>query len=377
VISIEKIYSITIKDMRLWFRQPYLIFIAVAPLLVIGIATGVFMTSAESLPAGIIIDDSDPKALELKEHLITMKSGTGLNWFAIDEDDSKEEVLDKYEQGKILCYITIPINLTGRLEVGEIVPIQITINNINDDITKNAMQRLEEACNHINANLAVDSVTATIPTLEFESLTEADLTFSHYMIAGVLSLAVLLSSGVNIATTTAREFEEGTIKELLMGSSSVDVVLGKLMVAILQTLICWVILSGIIFVVFGFIPQADFLIVFLMIIWGSLCFSSLGFIFAAKIKDTIPAAIVVLVLNIGGWYIGGGLVPGEVWIGIINIFSTYWPGTYFFRQFVQLMLVGTLNYELLLVDLVITGAFGVLTIFIASYLFIKEAKHAN
>lgn len=374
MISFEKIISITFKDMKLWFRQPFLILISVIPLIIIATATGIFMNTAESLPAGVILQDNDTLAVELKEYLISMKSGSGLEWFAIDGELSPLETIDKYKNGEILCYIIIPENLTSKLLLGEVVQIKIVINNINDDITKNAMQRLEEACNHFNRKLTFESTFLVLPEINFIGLVNSDFTFSDYMIAGVLALTAILSSGVNTATTTAREFEEGTIKELFMGASPFNFVLGKISVTIIQTIICWIMVFGFTYSIFGFMPSGNFIFILLAIIWGSLCFSCLGFIFAAKLKSSIPAGIVILVLNIGGWYIGGGLVPSEVWIGVISFLADLWPGTYFFRQFVQLLLVGDFNNSLLFTDIIITGLFGIITIIIGTFVFIREAK---
>ena len=108
-------------------------------------------------------------------------------------------------------------------------------------------------------------------------------------------------------------------------------------------------------------------------IWGALSFSSIGFLAAARLKQTIPAALSILVLNIAGWWIGGGLVPAEVWQGqILGTLAQFWPGTYFFRSFTNLALLD--KTSTLLFDLIVTGIFGGTMFLLATGLFMKEAK---
>lgn len=374
MVSREKVYALVIKDMTLWVRQPFLIGIAVIPLIIISLLGGVFISSAESVPAGVVIQDDDTTALEIKDYIVQMKSGTGLPWFTIDQDLTPQEVVDQYNNGDILCYIIIPAGITEKLHNNDNIVLHVKINNINDDITKNVMQRMEYVCNHFNRDLTIKNITYHAPDIDFIPITDVDITFTYYLVASVLSLTVLLTSGVNAAVSAAREFEEATAKELLMGGSPLEIVIGKNAVSLLQTIICFVIISAVVYAVYGFLPKGNVLIISFFVVWGCVCFSGLGVIAASRLKHTIPAAIIIIVLNIGGWYIGGGLVPSEVWTGVIGTLAELWPGTYFFSQFNNLTLLGAVQPALLVRDLLITGSFGVICFLVGAYTFIKEVK---
>ncbi|MFX1539622.1 MAG: ABC transporter permease [Promethearchaeota archaeon] len=373
---LQRIISLTIKDLKAWIRKPYLIGIAVIPLIIILIFTGIFVARAESMPAGVILEDNDPKAQELKTLLMTMRSGTGLPWFTI-EDSSPAEILAQFETGHILCYIVIPANLTSRLQNNETIPLLVAIHNIQDDVTKNVLQRMDFACNEFNRQLEVGGITYYSPGIHYETIAPIDIRFSNYVVAGILALVTILSTAVNVATTTAQEFEESTVKELIMGASLSATVTGKLLAGIVQTIVCFSIVSLVAFLFYQFIPVCNLLILLGLALWSMLVFSSLGFISAAGIKRVIPAGMLVMILCLAGWWIGGGLVPAEAWIQtqstkIISVFAVLWPGTYIFRSFTNLALLNitpTLSY-----DLLVTGIFGLVTFILAIWVFNREAK---
>ncbi|MCY3413923.1 MAG: ABC transporter permease [Candidatus Heimdallarchaeota archaeon] len=367
-----KATSLAIKDLKEWYRKPFLIVFGIAPIFVVSLLVGVFVTQAEILPAGIILQDNDPLALELKDYLVDMRSGTGDFWFemTVVTIDNQQEVLDLFEDGDILAYIVIPLNISLRLADGEMIPVLTHIHNIQDDITKNVMQRMEHACNHINRNLVPRTVE--VPEVEFTTISAIDISFRDYVLAAVCALAVLMPAGANIAIANAQEFEKGTIKELIMAASPGSIILGKFIANIVQTFFGFGIILLFQFLVFGYFPSGNFLLILGLVFWGILSMSGLGLIVSTRIKQLIPSAIAILMFNILGWYVGGGLVPPEVWKPAIRFLSTIWPGTYFFRSFITLVVFGTVNTSLLVIDLLITGIFGLITFAIAFRLFTKE-----
>ena len=331
---IGKILNIALKDMKNWFRQPFLPVIAIAPIVIISTFLGLFLSRAEILPAGVVLNDDDPVAIELRDYLIDMKSGTGSPWFAMRSGEP-EKIKDLFQKGKILTYIEIPAHLSERLHNNETVDVEVYINNINDDVTKNVLQRVQVACNYINRNVSPQSSYLTIPHVRFVPLTKPDLTFTFYIMASMLALTVLMASGINMVTATAREFEQGTYIELIMAPPFAALILGKMLTTLVQTVVVFAVILGESYVLFGFFPKVNVAMVFIMFLWGALCFSGLGFLLSCLIKRTIGAAIALLLINFIGWWVGGGLVPAATWTGFISACAKIWPGTYFYESFIS------------------------------------------
>lgn len=368
-----KITALIQKDMRNWIRNPFLIIIGIIPLVIILFFVGFFLARAESLPAGVILQDNDPFALEIQDYIVSAVSGTGAKWFEV-ENLTQTEVLAQFELGEILCYISIPTELSSKLVANQTVALEVHINNINDDITKNVLQRLREVCNHFNSKLTIGSLTYYSPNVVYSGIVPVDVSFTHYICGSICALAVLLSSGVNVATNTSFEFERKTSKELIMGGSPLEVVTGKILVGVMQTFVIFGVILLLAFAIFRFVPSGNIFFMLFLVFWGALTFSSLGFLLSVLIQQTIPSAVAILVLNMLGWWFGGGLVPAEITIGVLEVIATIWPGTYFYRMFTNSVLLGWISTPTLWVDFLVTGLFGLITYVLAIVIFVRRVK---
>ena len=359
------------NDLRQWVRRPIQILMAVAPLVMVLICVGAFLASAESLPTGVILQDDDPVAVEIAAYIGSARSGTGLQWWTV-ASTAPLEVVDMYESGEILCYITVPANISDTLESGGVVKLDARINNVNDDVTKNVKQRLELVCNHFNDKITIGDITYQSVSIDFRTLAETDVSFRTYIIAGVLALTIQLTSCVSTAAVTAREYEEKTIKSLLMGSSLPAVALGKLLSGIAQTSIVYLLILGFVRVFYRFVPQGGYPATFLYGFIDILCYCSLGFLTAIIVRKTVSSALAMILLNMVAWWIGGGMVPSEVWSSkLIGYIGSMLPEMYFYRSYTSLVLTNTTHT--MLFDLGVNLLFGLTLMGFAVWRFQREA----
>jgi ABC-2 type transport system permease protein len=359
-------------DLKMWFRQPKLIIMSVAPLLIISIFAGLFLAKTEILPVAIVMEDNDPAAVRLEDCLMNLESGSGVTWFDAEEDD-KKKAQEKFESGEVLGLITIPANLSEQLESGEVVEILIQINNINDDVTKNFLQRMQNSANHFNDGLEVGGTVYNIPEVNFITDVSPDLPLIKYICASILGLAMLMSVSLAITFSIAREFEDGTIKELVMTPRLINVLGGKLLSALIQSIIVTVFILLEEWIIFGYLPQ-NIPMQFVYFLWGVLLSVGLAAVIATKIKQILPAGVLIMVINIGSWWVSGGLAPSEAWTGLLRTIADYWPGTYFYQVYINASLLGSVSSGLILRNLVITGIFGAVMFVIAYAVFVREAK---
>ena len=368
----RKIISLTVADLKIWFRQPKLMIMSVAPLLIISIFAGLFLARTEILPVAIVMEDSDPAAIELKDYLTDLQSGSGALWFDAEEQDNAA-AQEAFENGEVLGLITIPANLTERLDAGEEIGISIAINNINDDVTKNFLQRLQNAFNRFNDGLVADGVVCNIPSVDFIANVSPDLPLIQYFCASVLGLSILMSASLAITFSIAREFEDGTIRELVMTPRLGNILAGKFLSVVVQALIVtgFILLEE--WIVFGCLPR-DMAMQLPYFFWGVLFSVGLAALIAAKIKQVLPAGILVMVINIASWWISGGLAPSEAWTGLLRHIADFWPGTYFYQVYINASLLGGVSSRLMVKDLIITGIFAAAMLAAAHAVFVKEAK---
>lgn len=368
----RKIWSLMIVDLKMWFRQPKLLIMSVAPLLIISIFAGLFLAKTEILPVAIVMEDNGSAAVQLKDYLTDLKSGSGALWFNAEEDGN-DAARELFESGEVLGLITIPANLSDRLASGEVLEIPIEINNINDDVTKNFVQRMQNAFNHFNDGLEADGTVYNIPRVNFIGDTSPDLPLIKYICASILGLAMLLSASLAITFSIAREFEDGTIRELVMAPRLTNVLAGKLLSVVVQALLVTVFILFEEWILFGYLPQ-NLPAQFIYFLWGVLFSVGLAALIAAKIKQILPAGILIMVINIGSWWVSGGLAPSEAWTGLLRWIADYWPGTYFYQVYINASLLGGVSGDLIIRNLIITGLFAVAMLVIAYAVFVKEVK---
>ena len=371
-MNMNKIFSLMNVDLKMWFRQPKLIIMSIAPLIIISIFAGFFLAKVEILPVAIVMKDNDPAAVRLKDYLINLESGSGVTWFHAEEDGNAA-ALKKFENGEVLGLITIPSNLTRKLDSGAAVKIPININNINDDVTKNFIQRMQYAFNYFNEGLECSGTVYHIPRVNFIADISPDLPMLRYICASILGLAMLLGASLAIVFSIAREFEDGTIKELVMTPKLMNILGGKLLSATVQAFIVVVCILLVEWAVFGFLPKNMFMQL-LYFFWGALFSLGLAAIIASKMKRTLPAGILIMVINIGSWWVSGGLAPSEAWTGLLRIIADYWPGTYFYQAYINASLLGSVSLDLITRNVIITGIFSVAMLLIAYAVFAREVR---
>jgi uncharacterized phage infection (PIP) family protein YhgE len=125
-------------------------------------------------------------------------------------------------------------------------------------------------------------------------------------------------------------------------------------------------------VIFGYLPRyvdAD-CVLFL----GVSLSIGLAAIIAVKVKQILPAGILVMVINIGSWWVSGGLAPSEAWTGLLRIIADYWPGTYFYQVYINASLLGSVSNGLLARNALITGIFAIAMLVISYIVFVREIK---
>jgi ABC-type transport system involved in cytochrome c biogenesis permease component len=115
---------------------------------------------------------------------------------------------------------------------------------------------MQNALNSFNDVWRADGVVYKIPRGEFFSRTfSPDLPLTQYFCASILGLAILMSASLAITFSIAREFEDGTIKELVMTPRLSNILGGKLLSAVMQSLFVTVFLLLEEWAIFGYLPK--------------------------------------------------------------------------------------------------------------------------
>jgi hypothetical protein len=121
---------------------------------------------------------------------------------------------------------------------------------------------------------------------------------------------MLLSASLATTFSLAREFEDGTIRELVMTPKPIHILGGKIFSAAVQGMLVTVFILLEEWVIFGYLPE-NMLMQIVYFFWGVLFSIGLAAIIAVKVKQILPAGILVMVINFGSWWVSGGLAPSK------------------------------------------------------------------
>jgi ABC-2 type transport system permease protein len=356
------------KDLVSWFRTPVHVLVSFAPILVIMLIFGLFMGGAQTMPVAVVLDDpEDSMSLQFADTVRDIGT-TNSPWFEVVTTD-QEEAEALFLKNKLLGIIEVPA-ISDQLQSGESATIRLRVSNLNDDITKNFRQRVQEACLVFNDRLQVSSVAPVSPSIKanFKTFLPEDLSALVFFGAGLIALAILMGGINNACTLVAREFEENTYKELVLAPGTISVIMGKWTSALVQTFISVGIVWGLAALVCDFVPQGSLLPLLLLVLIGGLAFAGLGTLLGLYFKQVIPAAIAGMLFSIVGWWFGG-IIWADIWPQSMQGIIAAFPTTYLIRAFTKAALLDL--YTTYWLDVGILLAFGLVTA-VLSYILLRR-----
>lgn len=346
------------KDLVSWFRTPIHVLVSFAPIIVIMLALTLAIGDPSTMPVAVLLDDPDDASAQQFAAVVADIGTVNANWFRVVTNE-RQEAETLFKKDELLGIIEVPA-ISSSLQAGRTATVRLRVNNLNDDITKNFRQRVQEACLVFNARLEISPSAPVSPsiTASFDTFLPRDLPTQVFFGAGLIALAILMGGINNACTLVAREFEENTYKELVLAPGTMTVILGKWASALIQTFISVGIIWGLAVPVCDFIPQGNIFPLLLLVVIGSLAFAGLGTLLGLYFKQVMPAAIAGMLFSIVGWWFGG-VIWADIWPQSLQGIIAALPTTYLIRAFTRAALLDL--YTTYWFDVGIMVAFGVVT----------------
>ncbi len=121
------------------------------------------------------------------------------------------------QAGRIVAVITIPADFDARLQADQPVPVDVQINNLNTDFTNDIRRAVPLSITSFYAQAYPRLVNVTAAE---HDLWAQDTDYSPYLTDSILVVALMVGGLLQAGTATAREWENATIKELLLSPAS-------------------------------------------------------------------------------------------------------------------------------------------------------------
>jgi ABC-type transport system involved in multi-copper enzyme maturation permease subunit len=230
------IWAIARKDIGVWMRQPTAIAATVLPAIVL---VGVLYIGAAAVgrnPVALVVQDDGPHAQQLAAMLERSDA------FVVTPATADEAARD-LQTLRVAAVITIPPEFDAAFTAHQPDPVDIRINNLNLDFTNDLRRSLPAAITSFYASQPDDPIDIHVQETD---LRLQDIELLQFELIPDLVLLLTIAGAINAGLATAREWEDQTIKELLLAPiSRGSLILGKLLAGWLTTLLVAAIIMSI------------------------------------------------------------------------------------------------------------------------------------
>jgi hypothetical protein len=289
-----------------------------------------------------------------------------LNLISMDEDTAQSLI----ETGDILLVIIIPDGFESALENNETTSIEIWVNNIHEDLTKNVRMPVIRKLDIFYQTYLPES---SLVDFDYELLRDFTYPRLGYMAWTMSIYAVMFGAMFAAGSSMTQEFEDATFDEIeLSNQSPIAIHSGKILVGSCIGYVAPPVLIVLGWLGYGVWPNGDVLI-YLLLTYSLAVFSaSIGVILGALSRHSVYVVPLAALSSLFYWIMGGGMAP-MLLAGIqIDLVDNYSPISNAYRSLTTMFIDGV--YTTLLFDLAVIGGFAIALLVIAPMIAIRLAR---
>ncbi len=200
-----------------------------------------FVLSGGQAPTAVVMKDTGPYAQQF------YRSMAGAHSFILRKA-SASEAQSLIQAGRIVAVVTIPADFDTQIQNNQPVTVNVDVNNLNTDFTNDIRRAVPLSITSFYAK-AFPNVVTVVPR-ETDQYTQ-DTDYIPYLTVSILVIALVVGGLLQSGTSAAREWENSTMKELLLSPASRwAVVTGKMLGALVMSLTSvFVVLAVLIFII--------------------------------------------------------------------------------------------------------------------------------
>ena len=333
--------AIVIKDWTRFFRQPFFMAISVIiPLVFIFFYSLIVPVSATNQ---IMIADEDNTAASAQfiDAMRNIHSAEAPYYEIVTTDAAMTH--RAFEDQIALAMVVIPNGFADNVAAGN-AQVELHLNNINSDSSKNLRLRLDYATRLVNDQLAGEVVQ-----VKETSWLSVDPTMLGYISTSLLLFGVLYASMVNTGLNVASEWNDRTVKNLLLAPVGRGaLVTGKVLSGLGQSALSILLVLLVLIFGFGFQPRGNPLLMAGVVVLTMLLGAGIGVLFGVLSKKTLAVTSGLITVAILLFLVSGnedsmrGLAWGQP-ITALWQFSLVLPPTYAFGAARSLFLTGDIS----------------------------------
>jgi ABC-2 type transport system permease protein len=330
---LREVVSVIRKELRLARRDPRFVGPSLIVPFVFLLVYSILWSSVgggESFVCGLVVEDQSQAADDMAAIIEGMRSTTNYTWFDITRY-SESEASALFANGNLIAYILIPEGFGTNLSLGVESRVVLFLNNLNDDVVKNYIHRVEAAVLLFNQKAYAPNFDQSDSRIALQETLNLDKTPSNidYTASAAIILSVIVCTLAGQSMLTAGQFETKAIyDEINSPSNRAALIFGRTLAAIPRTLFVLLITYPIITIWFGVTPSGNPFVLFFILLLTIIGLVPLGEIFGILTKNKEQALLVGVILSVVCFFAGGGLAPVGLLPQLFRYFTYIFPSTH-------------------------------------------------
>ena len=279
------------------------------------ILLSLFVLSGGQAPTAVVMNDTGAYAQKFYDAMSHAHS------FRL-QVASASEAQNLIATGKIVAVVTIPADFDARIQQNQPVQVDVQINNLNTDFTNDIRRAVPLSITSFYAK-AFPNLVNVIP--HEADLQPQDTDYIPYLTVSILVVGLVLGGILQSGTATAREYENATIKELLLSPASRwSVVVGKMLGAFVMSLASIIVVLCVLIFIIGVRPTHwDEVIGFTLL--SIIIFIAFGTLLGTLLKVRQPVIALSFGIAIPLFFLSGAFGPISFSTPAIQVIAQAFP----------------------------------------------------
>ncbi|HLZ30287.1 MAG TPA: ABC transporter permease [Chloroflexota bacterium] len=297
--DLRVIRAVALKDIRSALTERLFTIISIVLPLNFLLLFLLFVLTGGEAPTAVVMDDTGPYGQQFLQALQTSHS------FIIQQTDAAT-AQRLMAQGRIVAVITVPATFDAALQSGQSVSVPVAVNNLELDYTNDIRRAVPLAITSFYAQAFPDQVVVHAAEIDVQPY---DTGYIEYLSVSIVVVSLLVGGLLQAGSNAAREYETGTIKELLLAPASRWAIeAGKVLAAVALNVLSAGLVLGVVVLVLQVRPTHwPELIGFTLLVM--LTFVALGLLLGTLVRSRNAVVPLSLGLALPVFFISGAFGP--------------------------------------------------------------------
>jgi len=282
------------------------------------ILMSLFVLAGSNAPTAVVMEDQGPYAQAFYQAMSQAHS------FRL-QITSAAEAEHLITAGQIVAVVTIPADFDAKVQQNQPVQVGVKINNLNTDFTNDIRRAIPLSITSFYAKAFPNLVSVSV---QENDLYAHDTDYIPYLGVSILVIALMMGGLLQSGTAAAKEWENQTIKELLVSPASRwAITVGKMLGSFILSLGSTVIVLLVLTVFVGVYPQ-NLGEVFGFTLLSLIIFNTVGTLLGTVIKTRQPVIALSMGISLPLFFLSGAFGPISFSTPVLQVIAKIFPVYY-------------------------------------------------